>query len=78
MDIATIIGLISATGLIIAAILQGGDLATFINIPGLLIVVGGTFAASFVKFSLKDVINSFQVVMKTFIYKMEPPEEVIG
>jgi len=77
MDIATIIGLISATGLIIAAILQGGDLATFINIPGLLIVVGGTFAASFVKFSLKDVINSFQVVMKTFIYKMEPPDEVI-
>jgi chemotaxis protein MotA len=77
MDIATIIGLVSATGLIIAAILQGGDLATFINLPGLLIVVGGTFAASFVKFSVKDVINSFQVVMKTFIIKMEPPEEVI-
>jgi chemotaxis protein MotA len=77
MDIATIFGLISATGLIIAAILQGGDLATFLNIPGLLIVVGGTFAASFVKFSLKDVFNSFQVVMKTFIVKMEPPDDVI-
>ena len=77
MDIATIIGLLSATGLIIAAILQGGDLATFFNVPGILIVVGGTFASSFVKFSVKDVINSIQVVMKTFIYKMEPPEEVI-
>ena len=77
MDIATIIGLISATGLIVAAILQGGDLATFINIPGLLIVVGGTFAACFVKFSVKDVINSFQVVMKAFILKMEPADEVI-
>ena len=77
MDLATIIGLVSATGLIIAAILQGGDLATFINLPGLLIVVGGTFAASFVKFSVKDVINSIQVVMKTFILKIEPPDEVI-
>lgn len=77
MDIATIIGLLSASGLIIAAIMQGGDLSTFINIPGLLIVVGGTFAACFVKFSVGDVINSFKVVMKAFIVKMESPDEVI-
>ena len=77
MDIATIIGLIGATGLIVAAILQGGDLTTFFNIPGMLIVVGGTFASAFVQFSLKDVINSIQVVMKTFIFKVESPDEVI-
>ena len=77
MDLATIIGLVGATGLIIAAILQGGDLNTFVNTPGVLIVVGGTFASAFVQFGLKDVINSIQVVMKTFIFKMEPTDEVI-
>jgi chemotaxis protein MotA len=77
LDIATLIGLLGGTGLIFAAVMYGGDLTAFINIPGLLIVIGGTFAACFVKFSMKDVVNSFAVVMKAFIVKMDTPEEVI-
>jgi len=77
MDIATIIGLMGGTALIITAIFQGGSIMTFFNIPGLLIVAGGTVAASFIKFSMGDVINSFKVVMKAFTVKLDSQEEVI-
>ena len=77
MDLATIIGLISGTGLIISAIVIGGSAGIFFNVPGLLIVVGGTFATSFIKFTLADVFNSIKVGMKAFLVKIESPEDII-
>jgi len=77
MDIATIIGLIGGAGLILSAVILGGSALMFINIPGILIVVGGTFAATFIKFTMGDVINSMKVVMKAFLYKMDAPEDII-
>ena len=41
MDIATLLGLAGAFGLIIWSMLQGGTLAAYTNIPGLAIVLGG-------------------------------------
>jgi chemotaxis protein MotA len=49
----------------------------FINIPGLLIVVGGTIATCFIKFTMVDVINSVRVAMKAFLVKINPPDEVM-
>jgi len=63
--------------LVITAVLVGGDLAIFINIPGLLIVLGGTLASCFVKFSMKDVINSIRVAMKAFTVKIQPLEDIM-
>ena len=77
MDIATIIGLFGGSALVLSAILMGGSAVVFINLPGLLIVVGGTLAATFIKFSLSDVINSIAVGMKAFIYKIERPDDII-
>ena len=64
--------------LILVAVLMGGSALVFLNLPGLLIVVGGTFATAFIKFSMSDVINSVKVVMKAFINKNEAPEELIN
>jgi len=77
MDIATIIGLVGGTVLVLSAIVLGGSPVMFLNIPGILIVVGGTLAACFIKFSMVDVINSIKVTMKAFTFKMEPPEAII-
>lgn len=77
MDIATIIGLIGGTVLVLSAIALGGSAVIFLNIPGLLIVAGGTLATCFIKFSMADVINSIKVAMKAFTFKMEPPEDII-
>jgi chemotaxis protein MotA len=42
-----------------------------------LIVLGGTLATCFIKFSMKDVINSVKVVMKAFMVKLDSPDELI-
>ena len=78
MDIATIIGLIGGSLLVLSAVILGGSAIIFINIPGMLIVVGGTLATCFIKFSMGDVINSIKVVMKAFMVKMEAPDEIIN
>jgi chemotaxis protein MotA len=77
MDIATIIGLVGGTVLVIVSILIGGSFSIFVNIPGLLIVVGGTIATGFIKFTMADVINSISVAMKAFTVKIDPPEEIM-
>ena len=77
MDIATIIGLFGGTTLVILAVAVGGSALIFINVPGVLIVLGGTLATCFIKFSMKDVINSVKVVMKAFMVKLDSPEELI-
>ena len=41
MDLATLIGLIGALIVITIAILLGGDFGTFVNIPSIVVVVGG-------------------------------------
>jgi len=77
MDIATIIGLIGGTILVVVSILIGGSFSIFINLPGLLIVVGGTIATCFIKFTMEDIINSIRVSMKAFTVKIDPPEEIM-
>ena len=42
MDIASLIGLIGGVGMIIGAMISGGGLAPFVDIPSILIVFGGT------------------------------------
>ena len=46
MDLATLIGLASGTAIVLMAILMGGDFMTFVNVPSLLIVIGGAIAAT--------------------------------
>ena len=60
MDFASIAGILSGISLIIAAIFLKGDLTNFLNIPGMMIVFGGTIASTLLTFPLKDVIKAFQ------------------
>jgi chemotaxis protein MotA len=77
MDIATVIGLISGSVLILAAIFLGGSPGIFLNVSGVLIVFGGTLASTFIKFKMSDVVGSINVAMKAFLVKMESPESII-
>jgi len=77
MDIATVIGLVSGTVLILGAIIMGGSVGTFINIPSVLVVVGGTIAVTFIRFKMSDVIGSIAVALKAFLFKMQNPEDII-
>ncbi|MFC1513084.1 MotA/TolQ/ExbB proton channel family protein [Thermodesulfobacteriota bacterium] len=77
MDIATVIGLVSGFSVLAAAILLGGSAALFLNIPSILVVVGGTIATAFIRYSMADVINSIKVALNAFTSRLSVPQEVI-
>ncbi len=77
MDISTLIGLIFGLGVIFAAIATGGDINSFVNTAGLMIVCGGTFAATMIKFRLKDVLAAFVTGSKAaFMNVSNDPSEI--
>ncbi|MBF0142060.1 MAG: MotA/TolQ/ExbB proton channel family protein [Magnetococcales bacterium] len=78
MDIGTLIGLVLGIVLIAAAILLGGSLVFFISIPSFLIVVGGTIASVCVRHKVSEVVGAFAVMMKAFVVRVEPTEEIIN
>ncbi len=77
MDIATLVGIIGAMGIIFGAIATGGDIMLFVNVPSVLIVVGGTFMVTLAQFTLKDFLGSFSLGMKSFLYKVDDPRDLI-
>lgn len=77
MDIATVIGIVGGFVLIIISILLGSPISSFINIPGLLIVVGGTIMATLIMQKLNVVLGAIQVAFKAFFDKSAPPDVII-
>jgi len=77
VDIATLIGLLGGFGIIIGAISTGGEIMLFVNLPGMLIVVGGTFMVTLMQVSLKDFLSSFGIAMKAFFYKTDDAPTLI-
>ncbi len=73
MDLGTLIGVIVGLALIVGAILLGGTLSQFVDIPSVMIVFGGTIAATFIAYPMKTVFAVFKVVQKAFFHK---PKEV--
>ncbi len=78
MDISSIIGVVSGIGFVIGTILLSGSIVAFINIPSVVIVVGGTVAATMIGYPLKDFLGVFKTAMKIFIFKLEPAEDIIA
>lgn len=78
MDIATIIGLLLGVGLVLSSIMMGeGGIMPFVNIPSLMITVGGSIAAALINFPLGACLGVFGVVAKCFTQKLPTPPQVI-
>ena len=59
MDLASLIGLVGAIGMIVGAMLSGGGLGAFIDTASILIVFGGTFFAVMYTAPLPVFLGSF-------------------
>ena len=77
MDIATILGIISAFGLVLIAIFMGGGLSLFINVPSLMIVVGGTLGTTMINYPLAEVLGVLKVVKNVFFKKATSSVDII-
>ena len=78
MDLATLIGIIAAFGVIIGSIVLGGSAGTFVNVPSLVIVIGGTFAVTLMQISLKQFLGSFKIAIRAFLNKITQPNVLIA
>ncbi len=71
MDLATLIGIVAAFGLVAFGIMSGGSLMIFWDAASFLIVVGGTFGVILINYPLKDVLGLIPVVKKVFLHKLQ-------
>jgi chemotaxis protein MotA len=77
LDLATLIGLIGAFGIVLTSIMLGGSAGTFVNTPSLLVVLGGTVLVTMMKFSLGKFLGAASIAVKAFLYKPSNPEDLI-
>lgn len=72
MDIASVIGVVVASLLIIGSIMIGtAPITAFIDIPSILVVIGGSIAAGFICFPMGTMLASPKVMLKTIFNKSE-------
>lgn len=77
MDLATILGLVAAFGLMVSAIMQGSSLMVFIDLAALTIVIGGTLGTILVHFPFGDIMGAFNVARKAFFHKGQKSTDII-
>jgi chemotaxis protein MotA len=78
MDLASLFGIIVGLSLIIGSILIGGSAGTFINVPGLMIVFGGTLASTLLTFPFRDVVQAFKAAWYVFREGRVDPNSVVA
>lgn len=75
MDIATLVGLIGAFVIVVLSI---DDLALFVNVPSLLIVVVGSLFVVLMRSTLAEFLGAAKVASKTFIVKIDKPTDLLN
>ena len=77
MDLASFIGILSGLCLIVSAIILGGDVHNFYNLSGIMIVLGGTTAATFLTFQFSDVFTAFKSAFMVFLTNKQDPNDMV-
>ena len=78
MDILTLVGLLAGILIVVLAMLANATAITFLNLPGLAIVLGGTFAVTLIKFRMPSVVSAFRLAFRTaFTDRLPRPAELI-
>ena len=64
MDIATSLGLLSGVGVVSLVILMGGDLHMFVSEHAFIVIFGGSFAATLIRFPLSSIFHGLPLGAK--------------
>lgn len=81
MDIATIIGLVVGAVMVVFGIVSSGGveaLGNFVDVPSIIITIGGSISSLITSYTLKDTINSLKSVGMAFKDPKLDPAEIIG
>ncbi|MCB9603001.1 MAG: MotA/TolQ/ExbB proton channel family protein [Sandaracinus sp.] len=78
METSTILGLVLGVVLVIGSILIGGPLSPYIDVPSLVIVVGGTIASTLTAEKMGNVIGAFKIARNALRKPPGDPVKTIG
>ncbi len=77
MDLATLIGILGAIGLLVMAMLLAGDIMMFVDVQSVIIVFGGSIFVVLSNYNMGQFFGIGKVIAKAFMFKLEKPEELI-
>ncbi len=72
MDLTTLLGIVIGVTLVGTAIQLGGSVRSFIDIPSVMITIGGTIASTLISFRVDDIRNVLRVTRIAFTRR--PPQ----
>ncbi|MFL4983178.1 MAG: motility protein A [Xanthobacteraceae bacterium] len=64
MDIATSLGLVAGALVVVSLILMGGDLRMFLDVHAFIVIFGGSFAATLIRFPLSSIFHGLPLGAK--------------
>jgi len=77
MDFATILGILISFGLIAAAIIHGGNLTLYFDLPAALIVFGGSIGATMASYPLSQFLGLGGVLRNAFFVRLPAGMEIV-
>src|SRR3546814_7361617 len=77
VDLATLLGVGGAFAMVAGAMLLGGQVASFLDAPSVLIVIGGTFLVTTISFSLGEIAAAQGLMLRAAVYNTEAPEHAV-
>jgi chemotaxis protein MotA len=77
LDLATLIGLIGGLAFIAMAMVLGGGITMYTDVPSIFIVFVGSLFVVLMKFNVGQFFGATKVAAKAFMFKLEKPEELI-
>jgi chemotaxis protein MotA len=66
MDLGSIIGLVGGIAVLIYGMLSGGTIASFIDVPSLIVTVGGGLCCTILSYPLSDSVKALKLVLLIF------------
>ncbi|MBO1518448.1 flagellar motor protein PomA [Oceanisphaera pacifica] len=77
MDLATIIGLVGGVAFVAMAMVLGGSLGMYADVPSFFIVFVGSLFVVMMKFNLGQFLGAAKIAAGAFFFKLEKPEALI-
>jgi chemotaxis protein MotA len=77
LDLATLLGVGGAFAMIAGAMMLSGQAASFLDVPSILIVVGGTFLVTTVSFTLTEIGQAQGLMLRAAVYNAENPQDAV-
>lgn len=77
MDIGSLFGLLGTWALVLWAMMSGGQLGIFIDVPSIIMVIGGTFTIMFVCFPIATVKSMMKIMMRGFFNEDKSIQKLI-